>query len=58
MTAGLPEPPFAADADRVAEIALRALDRGTPVVHAPRVWSAVMLVIRCLPRAVMRRVGF
>ena len=58
MTAGLPEPPFTADADRVAEIALRALDRGTPVVYAPRIWGAVMMVIRCLPRAVMRRVGF
>ncbi len=58
MTAGLPEPPFAADADQVAATAIRAMDRGTPVVYAPPIWALVMLVIRALPRAVMRRVGF
>ena len=58
MTVGLPEPPFAADADRVAATALHAMDRGTPVVYAPGVWAVVMAIIRCLPRAVMRRVGF
>ena len=58
MTAGLPEPPFAADADQVAAVALHAMDRGTPVVYAPRVWAVVMAIIRLLPRAVMRRVGF
>ncbi len=58
MTAGLPEPPFASDPQPVARLALRALDRGTPVVYAPRIWRWVMLAIRCLPRAVMRRVAF
>lgn len=58
MTEGLPEPPFAADADQVAASAVKAIDRGTPVVYAPPVWALVMLVIRRLPRAVMRRVGF
>ena len=58
MTEGLPEPPFAADPDQVAAAAIRAIDRGTPVVYAPSVWALVMLVIRLLPRAVMRRVGF
>lgn len=58
MTAGLPEPPFAGDADAVASRVVRALDRGTPVVYAPSVWRLVMAVIRRLPRAVMRRVGF
>jgi len=28
------------------------------VVYAPPIWALVMLVIRWLPRAVMRRVGF
>jgi hypothetical protein len=37
---------------------LRAIDRGTPVVYAPPVWRWIMLVIRLLPRAVMRRVAF
>jgi NAD(P)-dependent dehydrogenase (short-subunit alcohol dehydrogenase family) len=58
MTEGLPEPPFAADPDQVAAIAVRAIDRGTPVVYAPPIWRLVMMVIRSLPRAVMRKVGF
>jgi short-subunit dehydrogenase len=58
MTSGLPEPPFAADADHVAADALRAIDRGTPVVYTPRVWALVMAVIRRLPRSIMRSVGF
>lgn len=58
MTDGLPEPPFAADPDQVAAAAVRAIDRGTPVVYAPPIWALVMLVVRWLPRAVMRRVEF
>jgi short-subunit dehydrogenase len=58
MTAGLPEPPFAGDAEPVAARALAAIDRGSPVVYAPAIWRWVMAVIRLLPRAVMRRVGF
>lgn len=58
MTAGLPEPPFAADPDPVAARALQAIDRARPVTYAPRIWALVMLVIRSLPRFVMRRVGF
>jgi short-subunit dehydrogenase len=58
MTEGLPEPPFAADADTVARYALKGIDRGSPVVYAPPIWALVMLVIRNLPRVVMRRIGF
>jgi decaprenylphospho-beta-D-erythro-pentofuranosid-2-ulose 2-reductase len=58
MTDGLPEPPFAAGADQVAAPVVRAIDRGTPVVYAPAIWGLVMLVIRSLPRAIMRRIGF
>ncbi|MEO7795003.1 MAG: SDR family NAD(P)-dependent oxidoreductase [Thermoanaerobaculia bacterium] len=58
MTAGLPEPPFAGDADEVAAQVVRAMDRGSPVVYAPGIWSWVMLVVRWLPRSVLRRVGF
>ena len=58
MTAGLPAPPFAGEPEAVARRALRALDRGAPVVYAPAAWRAVMLAIRLLPRAVMRRVRF
>ena len=58
MTAGLTPPPFAGESDAVARVVLRAIDGGRPVVFAPPIWRWVMLVIRCLPRAVMRRIGF
>ncbi len=58
MTAGLPEPPFAADPDPVAARTLRAIDRARPVTYAPGIWALVMAIIRRLPRFVMRRVGF
>jgi decaprenylphospho-beta-D-erythro-pentofuranosid-2-ulose 2-reductase len=58
MTAGLKPPPFAADPEDVARVVLRGINKGTPVVYAPAVWQWVMLVIRNLPRFVMRRIGF
>lgn len=58
MTAGLKPPPFAGDPDRVAMSVVRAMDRGTPVLYAPPIWAWIMLVIRWLPRFVMRRIGF
>jgi hypothetical protein len=42
----------------VARRVLRAIDRGEPVVYVPGVWRWIMLVIRSLPRFVMRKVGF
>jgi NAD(P)-dependent dehydrogenase (short-subunit alcohol dehydrogenase family) len=58
MTAGLEPPPFAGEPEAVADVVVRALDRGTPVVCAPPIWRLVMLAIRMLPRAVMRRISF
>lgn len=58
MTAGLDPPPFAGSPERVAQTVLRAIDRGRPCVYAPPIWRAVMLVIRNLPRGVMRRIEF
>jgi decaprenylphospho-beta-D-erythro-pentofuranosid-2-ulose 2-reductase len=58
MTEGLPAPPFAGEPDDVAALVCRAIDAGTPVVYAPRIWALVMLVIRWLPRFVMRKIGF
>jgi len=58
MTDGLTPPPFAGEPDDVARIVLRAIDRGTPVVYAPPIWRWIMAVIRLLPRAVMRKIGF
>ena len=58
MTQGLKPPPFAGEPEVVATEVLRAIDRGTPVVYTPAMWRWVMLVVRNLPRFVMRRVGF
>jgi NAD(P)-dependent dehydrogenase (short-subunit alcohol dehydrogenase family) len=58
MTDGLPSPPFAGEPEGVAQRVLKAIDGGTPVVYAPAAWRWVMLVIRLLPRFVMRKVGF
>jgi hypothetical protein len=41
----------------VARVVLSAIDRGQPVVYAPPVWRWVMLAIRMLPRAAMRRLS-
>lgn len=58
MTAGLPVPPFAGEPEAVAEVVMRAIARGKPVVYAPPIWSVIMLVIRMLPRFLMRRLSF
>jgi short-subunit dehydrogenase len=58
MTSGLKPPPFAGEPDGVAADVVRAIDHGQPVVYTPRIWQLVMLVIRHLPRAAMRRIGF
>ncbi len=57
MTAGLEPPPFAGEPEAVADVVLKAIDAGRPVVYAPRVWRWIMAVIRRLPRGVMRRIG-
>ena len=58
MTAGLKAPPFSGEPDAVARRVLRAIDAGKPVVYAPAIWATIMLVVRHLPRTVMRRIGF
>ncbi len=58
MTAGLRPPPFAAEPDAVARDVLRAIDAGRTVVYTPAIWRLVLLAIRLLPRAAMRRLEF
>lgn len=58
MTAGLAPPPFAGEPDGVARDVLRAIERGSPEIYTPWIWRYVMLVIRHLPRFVMRRLSF
>ena len=58
MTEGLKPPPFAGEPAAVARDIVRAIDAGKPVIYTPRIWALVMLVIRWLPRFVMRKIGF
>ncbi len=58
MTAGLKPPPFAGEPEQVAKSVVRAMEQNKPVLYAPSMWRWVMLVIRNLPRFVMRRIGF
>jgi short-subunit dehydrogenase len=58
MTADLEPPPFAVDPEDVVPAILRAIDRGKPRAFVPGIWRLLMLVIRHLPRFVMRRVSF
>ena len=59
MTAGLKPPPFAGEPDQVAaRRRARAWTAASPVVYTPGMWALVMLVIRWLPRFVMRKIDF
>ncbi len=58
MTAGLSPPPFAGEPEGVAKDILAAIERGTPALYTPATWRWVMLVMRNLPRFVMRRIEF
>ena len=58
MTEGLKPPPFAGESDAVAARVLSAIDAKKPLVYAPAIWGWIMLVIRSLPRFVMRRINF
>ena len=58
MTAGLPVPPLAGEPEPVARAVLAAMRAGRPVVYAPAVWRWVMVVIRALPRSIIRRLSF
>jgi len=58
MTAGLRPPPFAGETEQVAKAVVSAIDRGAPVLYTPSMWKLVMLVIRNLPRFIMRKINF
>jgi NAD(P)-dependent dehydrogenase (short-subunit alcohol dehydrogenase family) len=58
MTAGLPTPPFAGEPGQVARLVAKAIEAGTPLVYTPAIWRLIMLVIRNLPRFVMRKISF
>lgn len=58
MTEGLDPPPFAGEPGQVARDVIAAIDRKRPLIYSPWIWRWVMAVIKRLPRAVMRRIGF
>ena len=58
MTAGQKPPPFAGEPDQVAREVVAAMDAGKTVLYTPGMWALVMLVIRWLPRFVMRKINF
>jgi decaprenylphospho-beta-D-erythro-pentofuranosid-2-ulose 2-reductase len=58
MTEGLKPPPFAGEPEGVARDIVAAMDGGVPVRYTPRMWQLVMLVIKFLPRFVMRKINF
>jgi decaprenylphospho-beta-D-erythro-pentofuranosid-2-ulose 2-reductase len=55
MTRGMPEAPFATDADSVADAVERALASRSPVVWCPPALRAAFAVLTRLPAAVFRR---
>jgi short-subunit dehydrogenase len=57
MTADLPRSALSVHPRRVARPILRAVDRRRAVVYVPGFWRAIMLVVRSLPEAVIRRSG-
>ena len=58
MTAGLKAPPFAGEAEGVGRDIVSAMDAKRPLIYSPGIWRLVMLLIRHLPRAVMRKLDF
>jgi short-subunit dehydrogenase len=58
MTAGLKVPPFAGEAEGVGRDIVAAMDAKRPLIYSPGIWRLVMLVIKHLPRFVMRKLDF
>jgi len=58
MTAGLPVPPLAVDADAVARATVAGIRSRRTVVYAPAAFRAVSALLVVLPRAVLRRLPF
>ncbi|MFI4998789.1 MAG: SDR family NAD(P)-dependent oxidoreductase [Reyranellales bacterium] len=46
-----------ASVESVAEVTVKAIRRGRPVVYAPAIWQAIMLIVRHMPRFVFNRLS-
>ena len=58
MTAGLPVPPLAVDADAVARAVVAGIRSRRTVVYVPSAFRVVAAVLAGLPRGVLRRLPF
>lgn len=58
MTTGLKPPPFAGEPEGVARAVIAAMDAKKAMIYTPFMWTLVMMVIRMLPRFVMRKINF
>jgi len=58
MTAGHKKHALFGDKVAVARGIVRALDRRRHVVYLPRIWGAIMFVVRWLPEPIFQRFGF
>jgi NAD(P)-dependent dehydrogenase (short-subunit alcohol dehydrogenase family) len=58
MTWGLPGLFLVGSPEACAAAAMRAAERGRACLYYPPFWRLVMLAIRCLPGAIMKRLGF
>ncbi|EJN29723.1 short-chain dehydrogenase of unknown substrate specificity [Pseudomonas sp. GM78] len=58
MTQGLPLPgALVAKPETVAEIILRGIDHRKAVVYAPSFWRLIMMIIKCVPDFVFKRLS-
>lgn len=46
-----------ASVESVAAITVKAMQRGTPMVYAPAIWLAIMMIVRHLPRFIFNRLS-
>ncbi|GAB4550401.1 MAG: SDR family oxidoreductase [Phycisphaerales bacterium] len=57
MTWGLPGMFLVADPDDVGRAIVRGMSRGAPVIYTPFFWRWIMLIIRCIPGPIYRRLS-
>jgi decaprenylphospho-beta-D-erythro-pentofuranosid-2-ulose 2-reductase len=55
MTAAFPKGPLWAKPGQIANGIVRAVDRPGTVLYLPAFWRLIMLIIRCIPESVFRR---
>lgn len=58
MTAHIQKKPFAVAPEVVADGILRAVESGQDEVYLPRRWRMIMLIIRCIPEFIFKKMRF